>query len=845
MSASPTPYASNGVVHQRHPFRRQGSSYGPGHVQPMALMVHHPRVDYSINKGGLKTWAVLLVFVLLCSALVAIFSEEQESPYNDDEYVVQAEDLSRPAETEANDEIVPDVQPTADVEEEEDESEEQEISLFAALREKAKAFHEKAKQNIRKIPAEEQEKEEEKEEEEPAEPRHVQRRRERQRQAAERAEAERLRAAKEADEPEDDDDNEEEKDDSNEKEDEPEPEEEEPPKAKRTRQTRRPEKEKPISEEEDDDDDDEDDGDQEEDDEEEEKPPARKTPLSPISKVPVNVKKEADEQKEEEDDDDDDDNSEEQEDEEELVLPRGLRRPRRKGRSGVSWHRSVQAEQMAGDKHNPRMSLLKRSGRRVYPKLDHPLTADSNEEKRRNSNENDADETTEETAEVHELVATRKRANFHDRKATTNRHDYKHREELEQADYLAEKHQFDEAVRLYEAVLADYRESPRAQFGIARVLQLRSEFEDDDSLLDRAIADYQKVLDNFDTPEELFKLTADHLVECARYKGNLHKVMTVQREVIDRFPDDLNAQNEFGMTFLMMGRPEDARRVFTTVLETDPNNGVAQAYFGYLLKVYDHDYERGVQFMKKGLKTHEEPIRDAKFYFHLGEALERSARGQEALRVYEEAVELGLFPSVYQRSTYNLEGLTARSWWSLQQTRCARQLKNMERQWTAIREEAQRAWTENPDRFVDEDPHISEGVHRALVLRAEHSFDEKNCRLVPTICQILKDFSSESKCEKGDMKISVMTPGSRVWPHCAPTNFVLEAQLGLVAPSEARIRVGKDVKGWKTGKFLVFDPSFEHELWFDGAASTAVRIVLSIDLWHPEVPATARVDTVY
>lgn len=76
----------------------------------------------------------------------------------------------------------------------------------------------------------------------------------------------------------------------------------------------------------------------------------------------------------------------------------------------------------------------------------------------------------------------------------------------------------------------------------------------------------------------------------------------------------------------MMGRPEDARTVFTTVikhslveqhnsiqvLEIDPQNPVAQAYFGYLLKVHDQDFEKGVHFMRKGLRDREEPIQDPK-----------------------------------------------------------------------------------------------------------------------------------------------------------------------------------------------------------------------------------------
>jgi aspartate beta-hydroxylase len=110
-----------------------------------------------------------------------------------------------------------------------------------------------------------------------------------------------------------------------------------------------------------------------------------------------------------------------------------------------------------------------------------------------------------------------------------------------------------------------------------------------------------------------------------------------------------------------------------------------------------------------------------------------------------------------------------------------------------LREEALNAWNENTDLFVDEDPHLTSGIQRSLSIRSDNIFDEKNCQVVPTICQILKDFTEESNCDKGDIKISVMQPGTRVWPHCGPTNFILEAQLGLISPSEARIRVGKEV----------------------------------------------------
>ena len=138
-----------------------------------------------------------------------------------------------------------------------------------------------------------------------------------------------------------------------------------------------------------------------------------------------------------------------------------------------------------------------------------------------------------------------------------------------------------------------------------------------------------------------------------------------------------------------------------------------------------------------------------RFYFHLGDAFTRLGRQHETSRVYAEAVKLGLFPSIYQRSTYNLDGLVARAWWTLPQTRCAKALRELERQWTIVREEALRAWTENGEQFVDEDAHISEGVHRALVLRAAHTFDERACTIVPAICRVLRTFSDETNCDKG------------------------------------------------------------------------------------------------
>ena len=82
-----------------------------------------------------------------------------------------------------------------------------------------------------------------------------------------------------------------------------------------------------------------------------------------------------------------------------------------------------------------------------------------------------------------------------------------------------------------------------------------------------------------------------------------------------------------------------------------------------------------------------------------------------------------------------------------------------------------------------------------------------------------------------------MHPGVHVWPHCGPTNCRIRAHLGLVVPDGVRIRVTDDIRTWKEGKFIIFDDSFEHEVWHDG---DSYRIVLIVDIWHPDLTANQK-----
>ena len=84
----------------------------------------------------------------------------------------------------------------------------------------------------------------------------------------------------------------------------------------------------------------------------------------------------------------------------------------------------------------------------------------------------------------------------------------------------------------------------------------------------------------------------------------------------------------------------------------------------------------------------------------------------------------------------------------------------------------------------------------------------------------------------GQVYFSIMTPGTHVRPHCGPTNVRIRCHLGLTEARNCWIRVGDRKLQWSPGRCIVFDDSFEHEVWHHGDTPRAVLIV---DFWHPDL----------
>ncbi len=80
---------------------------------------------------------------------------------------------------------------------------------------------------------------------------------------------------------------------------------------------------------------------------------------------------------------------------------------------------------------------------------------------------------------------------------------------------------------------------------------------------------------------------------------------------------------------------------------------------------------------------------------------------------------------------------------------------------------------------------------------------------------------------------SILSPRKHILDHRGPYKGVLRYHLGLIVPREAeqcRIRVGEDIRHWEQGKSLMFDDTFNHEVWND---TDETRVVLFVDVLRP------------
>ena len=80
---------------------------------------------------------------------------------------------------------------------------------------------------------------------------------------------------------------------------------------------------------------------------------------------------------------------------------------------------------------------------------------------------------------------------------------------------------------------------------------------------------------------------------------------------------------------------------------------------------------------------------------------------------------------------------------------------------------------------------------------------------------------------------SILAPRKHIPAHRGAYNGLLRLHLGLQVPAPAercRARIGNTIRHWREGEVLVFDDTYDHEVWND---TDGYRVVLFVDFARP------------
>lgn len=229
-------------------------------------------------------------------------------------------------------------------------------------------------------------------------------------------------------------------------------------------------------------------------------------------------------------------------------------------------------------------------------------------------------------------------------------------------------------------------------------------------------------------------------------------------------------------------------------------------------------------------------------YAGLAASLERSGDLAGAREVGLEGTAAGVWIDEWQRCAHLVPGLAPRRRWH---EPSAMELCNvLEQAAESIQQEFAR-YMAGGHTFRDvgirsgEALLVERGSWRELPLFTAGRMDHEVCTQFPETLRILTERCADATglafCCGGEVAFRVLSPGTRLKPHCGPTNVRLTCQLGISVPlgAEPGVTVGKEPpRPWVDGKCIVFDDSFEHSEELDEMADGDC-VVLTLHFWHP------------
>lgn len=155
---------------------------------------------------------------------------------------------------------------------------------------------------------------------------------------------------------------------------------------------------------------------------------------------------------------------------------------------------------------------------------------------------------------------------------------------------------------------------------------------------------------------------------------------------------------------------------------------------------------------------------------------------------------------------------------------------DLEAHWTTARDELDAVLTrlaEVPDThkaYAGQEFLSTDDKWKAFVFcRGAGEWVDDNCRRCPMTRQLLGRVPGLEHA-----MFSILAPGKRLPPHHGPYAGLIDCHLGLRVPADAercKLRVGGTTMSWEAGRMIIFDDTFEHEVWNDTDTYRAVLLM--------------------
>ena len=201
--------------------------------------------------------------------------------------------------------------------------------------------------------------------------------------------------------------------------------------------------------------------------------------------------------------------------------------------------------------------------------------------------------------------------------------------EILTADNLLIDKKYGEALERFNAILKEFPQSPRAQFGKGITLSYMAAIKKSNKLMDTAISFFRMAgLDSVVANDTIRVPALVAMADKAQGRGDIKLALQGMEKLVELRPQRVVYANQLGMLYLAQENLLKAKGHFRKCMKIFEDNHFASAQLGAILFA-EKRYEQALPLLMEGIRQNLEVKEDGRFYNYAGEALTRLNRSEE------------------------------------------------------------------------------------------------------------------------------------------------------------------------------------------------------------------------